>query len=158
MGPDFGQRSINRTVELIETGLYKQFIETSFHKQIFKIVGMFSQFTEWMLERGSVKKPTRFLNGPTRPLFHLFSSFQRNFTTNRYVKKCSSSIRCRDSNSRSLEHESPPITIRSRLPHQETHTFYGNIYLRVKDHVYISPIYPYSGLRMIYRNKILYTH
>ena len=53
--------------------------------------------------------------GQPRPLFHLFLSFQThitNFTTNRYVKKCPSSIRCWDSNSRPLEHESPLITTR----------------------------------------------
>ena len=33
-----------------------------------------------------------------------------------YVKKCPSSIRCRDSNSRPLEHEPPPITTRPGLP------------------------------------------
>ena len=57
--------------------------------------------------------------GQPRPLFHLFSSFQTNitnFTTNMYVKKCPSSIRCRDSNSRPLEHEPPPITTRPGLP------------------------------------------
>ena len=33
-----------------------------------------------------------------------------------YVKKCPSSIRCWDSNSRPLEHEPPPITTRPGLP------------------------------------------
>ena len=33
-----------------------------------------------------------------------------------YVKKCPSSIRCQDSNSRPLEHEPPPITTRPGLP------------------------------------------
>ena len=50
-----------------------------------------------------------------RPLFHLFLSFQThntNFTTNRYVKLCTSSIQCRESNSWPLEHESLPITTR----------------------------------------------
>ena len=37
-------------------------------------------------------------------------------TSNRYVKNCPSSILCRDSNSRPLEHESPPITTRPGLP------------------------------------------
>ena len=57
--------------------------------------------------------------GQPRPLIHLFSSFQTNitnFTTNMYVKKCPSSIRCWDSNSRPLEHEPPPITTRPGLP------------------------------------------
>ena len=33
-----------------------------------------------------------------------------------YVKKCPSSIWCQDSNSRPLEHDSPPITTRPGLP------------------------------------------
>ena len=56
--------------------------------------------------------------GHPRPLFHLFSSFQTNitnFTTNKYVKKWPSSIWCWDSNSRPLEHLSPPITTRPGL-------------------------------------------
>ena len=51
--------------------------------------------------------------GQSRPLFHLFSSFQThitNFTTNRYVKKYPSSIQCQDSNLRPLEHQPSPIT------------------------------------------------
>ena len=57
--------------------------------------------------------------GQPRPLFNSFSSFQTNtsnFTTNMYVKKCPSRIRCRDSNSWPLEHEPPPITTRPGLP------------------------------------------
>ena len=47
--------------------------------------------------------------GQPRPLFNLFSSFQTHHKFyNKYVKKCSSSIRCRDSNWRPLEHESAP--------------------------------------------------
>ena len=52
--------------------------------------------------------------GQPRPLFHLFSSFQThitNLTANRYVKKCPSSIWCRDSNSQTFEHESLPIPL-----------------------------------------------
>ena len=56
--------------------------------------------------------------GQPRQLFHLFLSFQRHiitiFTTNK-CEKCPSSIWCRDSNSRPLEHESPPITTRPGL-------------------------------------------
>ena len=40
--------------------------------------------------------------GQPRPLFHLFTCFQKhitNFTTNMHVKKCPSSIQCPDSNS-----------------------------------------------------------
>ena len=62
--------------------------------------------------------------GRPRPLFHLFSSFQphiTNFTSNRYVKRCPSSIRCWDLNSRPLEHESPPITTRPGIFYLPTH-------------------------------------
>ena len=55
--------------------------------------------------------------GQPRPLFHLFSSFQTQitiFTTNK-CEKCPSSIRCRDSNTQPLAHESPPITTRPGL-------------------------------------------
>ena len=58
--------------------------------------------------------------GQPRPLYHLFSSFQKDitiFTTiYRYVKKFAFSIRCRDSNSQPLETESPPIITRPGLP------------------------------------------
>ena len=56
-----------------------------------------------------------------RPLFNLFSSFQTHikiFTIKRCVKKCPSSIQCRDSNSRPLEQASPLITTRPGLPPQ----------------------------------------
>ena len=55
--------------------------------------------------------------GQPRPLFHLFSSFQTRYKfCNKYVnEKRPSSIRCQDSNSRLLEHESPPITTRPGL-------------------------------------------
>ena len=58
--------------------------------------------------------------GQTRPLFFVyFRSFQANiitiFTTN-ICEKSPSSIRCRDSNPRPLEHESLPITTRPGLP------------------------------------------
>ena len=52
--------------------------------------------------------------------FIYFQSFQTNktiFSTNQCVKiSCPSSIRCRDSNQRPSEHESPPITTRPGLP------------------------------------------
>ena len=57
--------------------------------------------------------------GQPRPLFHLFSSFFNQisqFLQQINVNKCPYSIRCRDSNSRPLKHESPPITTRPRLP------------------------------------------
>ena len=47
--------------------------------------------------------------------FCLFQTHITNFTTNRYVKKCPSSIWCEDLNSWPLEHESPPITTRPGL-------------------------------------------
>ena len=53
--------------------------------------------------------------GYSQPLFCLFSSFQPSntiFTAN----KCSSSIRCQDSNPWPSEHASPPITTRLGLP------------------------------------------
>ena len=52
-------------------------------------------------------------------ILSFFGSFQTNiiqFLQQKYVKKCSSSIRCRDSNPRPLEHESFPITTRPGLP------------------------------------------
>ena len=51
-----------------------------------------------------------------RPLFH-FCLFKHTtiFTTNK-CEKCPSSIRRRDSNSRPLEHEPPPVTTRPGLP------------------------------------------
>ena len=64
-----------------------------------------------------------FILGQPRPLFYLFSSFQTHiitiFTTNKR-EKCPSSIRCRDSNSRPLEHESSPITTRPGLQGEMT--------------------------------------
>ena len=74
-----------------------------------------------------------FLLGQPQPIFIYFRLFQTNinfFTTNRYVKKCPSSIRCQDLNSWPLEQESPPITIRpGLLPYwtifkQKSHTQY----------------------------------
>ena len=47
--------------------------------------------------------------------FRHFKHTLQIFTTNTYVKKCPSSIWCRDSNSQPLEHESPPITTRPGL-------------------------------------------
>ena len=51
-------------------------------------------------------------NGSTPAFFHLFLSFQTHITIFQQInlKKCPSSIQCQDSNSRPLEHESPPIT------------------------------------------------
>ena len=47
--------------------------------------------------------------------FRLFKHTPQFFTTNK-CENCPSSIWCWDSNSRSLEHESPPITTRPGLP------------------------------------------
>ena len=67
----------------------------------------FSQTTEFFFKMGQ-----------PRPLFHLFLSFQTYYIFyNKYAcEKCPSSRQCRDSNSRPLEHESPPITTRPGLP------------------------------------------
>ena len=57
--------------------------------------------------------------GQPRPLFRLFSVFFKQttqFLQQIYVKKCPSSIRCRDSNPRPSERESLPITTRPGLP------------------------------------------
>ena len=56
--------------------------------------------------------------GQPRPLFHLFRLFKNTlkFLQLIIVKKCPTNIRCQDSNSRPLEHESPPITTRPGLP------------------------------------------
>ena len=54
-------------------------------------------------------------NGPTLASFESVFVFQKHiiiFPTNRYVKKCPSSIRCRYSNLQPLKHESSPITTR----------------------------------------------
>ena len=60
--------------------------------------------------------------------FHLFKH-KLQFLQQLNVKKCPSSIQCRDSNSRPLEHESPPITTR---PGSLTClTTYINISLRI---------------------------
>ena len=79
----------------------------------------------WNRKSSYVLKPCFKIDQP-RPLFHLLPSFQThitNFTTNMYVKKCPSSIWCRDLNSRPLEHESPPITTRPGLPPHRNFVF-----------------------------------
>ena len=52
--------------------------------------------------------------GQPRPLlsfiFGLFKQTSLQFLQQIYVKKCPSSIQCRDSNPQPLEHASPPIT------------------------------------------------
>ena len=59
--------------------------------------------------------------GQTRPRFHLFSSFQTHITILQQINvtKCPSSVRCLDSNSQPLEHESPLMTTRPGLPPNE---------------------------------------
>ena len=56
--------------------------------------------------------------GQPRPLFIHFRPFQHTlqFLQQINVNKCPSGIRCQDSNSRPLEHESPPITTGPGLP------------------------------------------
>ena len=54
-----------------------------------------------------------FLNGPTPASFSFIFVLPNThyiFYNKQDVKKCPSSIQCRDLNSRPLEHESPPIT------------------------------------------------
>ena len=66
-----------------------------------------------MLNRAKIKA-RYFLNGPTPASFYSFLSVQTHitvFATNK-CEKCPSSIQCRDSILRPLEHESPPITTR----------------------------------------------
>ena len=55
--------------------------------------------------------------------FHSFTHITI-FTSNK-CEKCPFSIRCQDSNSQPLEHESPPITIRPGLPP----CLFGNVYV-----------------------------
>ena len=61
-----------------------------------------------------------FKNGPTPAsfslIFGLFKQTSLQFLQQIYVKKCPSSIWCRDSNPRPLERESLPITTRLGLP------------------------------------------
>ena len=64
--------------------------------------------------------------GQPRSIFLFIFVFQThitNFTAIMNVKKCPSSTRCRDSNSRPLERESPPITTRPSLRFQMLHRF-----------------------------------
>ena len=53
-------------------------------------------------------------------IFGLFKQTSLQILQQIDVKKCPSSIRCLDSNSRPLEHESLPITTRPGLPHNVT--------------------------------------
>ena len=58
---------------------------------------------------------TFFKMGQPRPLFRLFSVFSNKhykFLQQIYVKKCPSSIWCRDSNPQPSQREYPPITTR----------------------------------------------
>ena len=59
-----------------------------------------------------------FLNGPSPAYFlfiFVFSNNHYNFTTTK-CEKCPYGSRCRDSNPRPSEHESPPVTTRPGLP------------------------------------------
>ena len=63
--------------------------------------------------------------GQPQPRFHLFLSFQTHikiFTTNKCEK-----MSILDSNSRPLEHESPPITTKPGLPPRVLHIFYNRV-------------------------------
>ena len=58
-----------------------------------------------------------FKMGQPRPVFHFIFVLSITKFCKKYVcEKCPYSIWCRDSNSRPLEHESPPITTRPGLP------------------------------------------
>ena len=103
-----------------------------------------------------------FKMGQPRPLFHLFSSFQTcitnftNFTTNRYVKKCPSSIQCRDSNSQPLEHESPPITTRPGLLPMSTIVSKGRKFGRLASGILpINCCSPFKHIISQYMNLLL---
>ena len=70
-----------------------------------------------------------FLNGPTPASFRLFSVFSNKhykILQQIDVKKCPSSLRCRDSNPRRLEFESLPITTRPGLPPKSTSVYSVN--------------------------------
>ena len=69
-----------------------------------------------------------FLNGPTLASFSFIFVFKKHITilTTNKCKKCPSSIWCRDSNSRPLEHESAPITTRPGFPPKNDFMFFGN--------------------------------
>ena len=83
--------------------------------------------------------------GQPRPLFHLFLSFQIHFTffTTNKCEKCPSSIQCWDSNSKPLEHKSPPITTRPGL--FNVGPMYASYYLQLKNIIrtdlYLQPFY-----------------
>ena len=71
----------------------------------------------------TLAKKIFFLNGHSQPLYVYFPLFNTNittFTTNK-CEKCTSSIRCWDSNPRPSEHKSPPITTRPGLPPNTCH-------------------------------------
>ena len=63
------------------------------------------------------------------PFIVYFRSFQTNITvfTINTREKSPSSIRCKDSNPQSLEHESPPITTRPGLPPKPRYLFVVHI-------------------------------
>ena len=70
-----------------------------------------------------------------RSLFLLFLVFlykNFKFLHQIYVKKCPSSIRCRDSNPRPLECESLPITTRPGLPPKEERCFLNKSFSKTK--------------------------
>ena len=71
---------------------------------------------------GPISKNSRqsffFKNGPTPVSFSFIFVFSNIIFRTDKCEKCPSSIRCWDSNSRSLEDASPPITTRPGLPPQ----------------------------------------
>ena len=79
--------------------------------------------------------------GHSRPLFHLFSSFQTNITifTTSICEKCPSSIWCWDSNPRPSGDESPPITTRPGLPPKPGPSFKLTIFDKLESNLATCP-------------------
>ena len=99
------------------------------HQQILLVIFFFFLWSKWVLSASDViqLKLQLKLASPIKlghiflkmGLFHLFLSFQHTHYKfyNKYIcEKCPSGIQCQDSNTRLLEHESPPITTRPGLP------------------------------------------
>ena len=98
--------------------------------------------------------------GQPRPLFHLFSVFFKQtlqiFTTN-ICEKCPSSLRCRDSNPRPLERESPPIATRPGLPPLDIWIVSGtNLNVAISNNIfpYLQGCLPLTSFALRYLIKI----
>ena len=95
--------------------------------QPLNVDGSYSQSVLYkLLSSAHESSPLVFCTSPSKTQWATPASFSfifvcchtniTNFTTNLYVKKCPSSIRCWDSNPGPLENESPPITTSPGLP------------------------------------------